>query len=343
MLYPIFEQICVFASELFSFFFTIFVSSFMLPKVINRINTQYNMVRKMEATNQKKKYELIDDDFVEVSGIKLFRIRAIRNFEGVCMGSIGGYIRSEESLSHDGNAWVANNAKVGGTARIEDDARVEGNAEVTGNALICENALVRDNAIIYGEGVRLYGNARIEDRVEVGGNAEIGGNARISDRAWVSGHAEVRGHARILDRARIFGQADVIDFAVVSDDARVYGNALVCDNARIYENAEIAGDADIYDCAKVSGKFTLVNGNAKVGGDAIVTKTSDILVIGPVENRDEFLTVTISNEMVTNGYEPSTIDKLEEDARNKNRQDYLDIIPGIRAIVARRKSMTEVA
>ena len=81
-----------------------------------------------------------------------------------------------------------------------------------------------------------------------------------------------------------------------------------------------------------------VSGNARVSGDAEVKKSSDILVIGPVGSRDDFLTISISNEKVKIGCFTGTLDELEAAAKEKGRQDYLDLLPGIKALVARRRA-----
>ena len=54
-------------------------------------------------------------------------------------------------------------------------------------------------------------------------------------------------------------------------------------------------------------------------------------------SRNDYLTVTISNEKVRIGCFIGSLDELEAAARVKGRQDYLDLLPGIRAIVARRR------
>ena len=63
-----------------------------------------------------KKYEIILDKSIEVLGFKLFRIRALIDFDIVEAGDLGGYIHSERNLSHDGTAWIGDNAKVSGNA-----------------------------------------------------------------------------------------------------------------------------------------------------------------------------------------------------------------------------------
>lgn len=104
-----------------------------------------------------KKYRLISEDYKTICGRKLYRIEALKDFNGVKTGELGGYIGSENNLSHGGNAWVYNNAKVYSNAKIRDNAIVGGNAQIYGNTIVCDNAWVR-------------------------GNAEIGNNAMISDK-----------------------------------------------------------------------------------------------------------------------------------------------------------------
>ena len=59
-----------------------------------------------------KKFELLPDDTIEVFGRKHFRIKAKINFGTVVTGELGGYIKKEENLSENGNAWVSGDARV---------------------------------------------------------------------------------------------------------------------------------------------------------------------------------------------------------------------------------------
>ena len=77
-----------------------------------------------------KKYELLKDDTKTVFGHTLYRIKALRDFGNVEKGDLGGYIESENNLSHYGNAMVFDNAMVC------DNAMVYGNAMVCGDAVI---------------------------------------------------------------------------------------------------------------------------------------------------------------------------------------------------------------
>lgn len=49
------------------------------------------------------KYELLQDDKIEVSGHTLYRIRALKDFKGAKAGDLGGYIEKEKNLSQEDN------------------------------------------------------------------------------------------------------------------------------------------------------------------------------------------------------------------------------------------------
>src|SRR5260363_404353 len=81
-----------------------------------------------------KKCELLKEVCIEYDGRTLYRIRALRDFRSIKQGDLGGYIEKEENLSHEGEAWVFDNARVSDNAWVSDDAKVYGNAQVSGNA-----------------------------------------------------------------------------------------------------------------------------------------------------------------------------------------------------------------
>ncbi len=84
------------------------------------------------------KYELIKTDFKVVFGVKLFRIKYIKDFGNIKAGELGGYIEKKDNLSQNGDAWVYGNAQVYGNARVYGDAWVYDNAQVSGNAQVLQ-------------------------------------------------------------------------------------------------------------------------------------------------------------------------------------------------------------
>lgn len=83
----------------------------------------------------EKKY-ILTEETKEVCGHILHRIQAMRDFGGVQKGDLGGWVESEENLSHDGDCWIFDNGKVSGNGRVSDDGRVFGNAKIGFNAYI---------------------------------------------------------------------------------------------------------------------------------------------------------------------------------------------------------------
>jgi len=100
-----------------------------------------------------KKYKLTDETKI-ASGTTLRRIEALRDFGIVKSGDLGGWVESENNLSHNGNCWIYNDALVSGDAKVFDDARVFGYARVYGNARVFGNA-------------RVYGHAWVCDNTRI--------------------------------------------------------------------------------------------------------------------------------------------------------------------------------
>ena len=148
-----------------------------------------------------KKFKLTSEFIVDISGVKLFRIKALIEFGNVKAGDLGGYIEKEENLSHMGNAWVSGNAQVSGDARVFGNAWVSGDAQVFGDAQVSGNAQVSGDARVYGD-ARVFGNARVF------GDARVSGNARVSGDAQVFGDARVSGNAQVFGDARVSGDKD---------------------------------------------------------------------------------------------------------------------------------------
>ena len=74
----------------------------------------------------EKKYKLTDET-INLCGKKLFRIKALKDFEDVKKGDKGGFIEDEHNLSHDGNSWVCCDARVYGNARVCGNIKIENN------------------------------------------------------------------------------------------------------------------------------------------------------------------------------------------------------------------------
>ena len=159
-----------------------------------------------EDKMNNKKYELIPNDTITREGKTLHRIRALKDFEiitgkTITAGTLGGYIETEDNLSHSGEAWVD------GNACVTDCATVGGCAIVRGDAYVADNACVTDRATVRG-------------------NASVRGNACVTDRAYVTDCALVHGAAQVLGDGYIYGNADITGNAYIESKQDI----LVIDN-----------------------------------------------------------------------------------------------------------------
>lgn len=151
-----------------------------------------------------KKYEIVKDNFKEVNGVKVYRIRALKDFQNdllrnkkIKKGDLGGYIESEKNLSQEGNCWIADNAIVCDNATIKDNSVILDNATVSKYAAISENTTIFEYA-------KIWGSAKIH------GQILIGGHAKIYDHANVHGLVVLAGAHFIGNNADIKEMGDVM-------------------------------------------------------------------------------------------------------------------------------------
>ena len=161
-----------------------------------------------------KKYKLTDETIVMYGNKTLHRIQALRDFGDVKKGDLGGFVESEENLSHYDTCWIYDNAKVFDNASVSRDAKVFGNAKVLDNAHVFDDA-------------KIFGNAQVYNDALVNGTSQVFGNA------LVNGTSQVFGNALVFDNAKVYG------------DAKIFGNACVCGKAHIYGKACIGGNAKV--------------------------------------------------------------------------------------------------
>ena len=163
-----------------------------------------------------KKYKLTDET-INLNGVTLYRIEALKYFGEIKKGDKGGFIESENNLAHEGDAWVSDNAHVYGNACVFDNSQVYGNAFVSGYAQVYGDAFVYGNAWLY-DNTRVCGYARVADNARVYGNANVCddssvfGSACVYDNAHVYGDALVRGYACVCGDAEISNKSDYIVF-----------------------------------------------------------------------------------------------------------------------------------
>ena len=189
---------------------------------------------------ENKKYELLKEDIKEVTFTRrnengeygpseicvLYRIKALRSFGNIKEGDLGGYIESEDNLSHDGTCW------------IYDDATVLHGGKVYENAQIHDKSSITGNSEIFGDAI-LY-NARIELKTKICGNVKI-----------ANGYANIH-NSTISGNVTFYGDRNLIAFCNINGDIRIESSTILgIDNEN---RAEI--HCDIYDMT--------IKGNAKI-------------------------------------------------------------------------------
>lgn len=103
---------------------------------------------------------------MQFEGHTLKRIRLCNPPKFLYQVSNGGWIESEDNLSHKGDCFVTQEAKVFGNARVMDDA------------LISDYAIVKDNALV-------------KNSTCVANNAIVGADTIVSDFSWIMGNSKV--------------------------------------------------------------------------------------------------------------------------------------------------------
>jgi NDP-sugar pyrophosphorylase family protein len=109
-----------------------------------------------------KKYELVKSDTVNYKGKTLYRIKYLIDIprHNIKAGDLGGFLESENNLSHDGDCVVLDDAAVSGDALVYGNAKVSDNARVCGNVRVSGDAAVFGNARVFGNAC-VYGNAKV--------------------------------------------------------------------------------------------------------------------------------------------------------------------------------------
>lgn len=211
-----------------------------------------------------RKYELTENS-LECGGRILRQIKAVKSFytasgEIVRWGDLGGFIESEENLSHEGGCWVASNANVFDDARVEDDAVICASSVCHGSGVIRGYALVSDHCDIGGE-------CLISDHAKVSfskviEDARICRCSEIQQECVIGGYSIIIGHTRLY-RCKCLGENMLNGSSYCArtflTDTTLRGYCRVYDSR--LKNATVAGSLLIDSCKLLD---TYVHGLMKV-------------------------------------------------------------------------------
>lgn len=162
-----------------------------------------------------KKYELTEEYTLTMTGKKVYRIKALKDFRDVKSGDLGGWIESEKNLSQDETCWVYDDAMVFDNAYVSENARVANHAKVFNNAHVHGNAVIGCDVLVY-DNAEVFDNAQIIYGAKICKNAKVHGVVHITDCCYIHGNAEIcgmftmRGIVAIGENAIITKNADYI-------------------------------------------------------------------------------------------------------------------------------------
>lgn len=164
-------------------------------------------------------------------------------------GLIGGYIESEENLSHSGTCFVYDNAMLCGNVIVTDNASVFGNAFLQGDVLLSGKSKVYENALLIGnikigKSTSIYGYAFIysanktEEYINIYGYIQIYNNAVIYDRVNIEGSVSIFGNSFVATNTTLKGRISIGDKVIVygsyiednielTDRKYIFGNDLI--------------------------------------------------------------------------------------------------------------------
>ena len=158
----------------------------------------------------ERKYELTNES-MEFKGHTLHRIKALIDFSGFIKGALGGWIESEDNLSHEGACWIHDESKVFGNARVRKSAQIMDNSVICEDAVISGDVVVRENSRVSGDAY-ICDNANIYGASIVSGKPIIGNSSRIINSIVSCEFLDFMGLSICLDDAKILDSSDYISF-----------------------------------------------------------------------------------------------------------------------------------
>lgn len=223
------------------------------------------MTKKYELTNEKIEYE----------NRTLYRIRALRDFEDVKMGDLGGFVEHKKNLSHSGDCWIYDDSKVIGFSKIVGYSKVKCKS-IVDNSIIynsivktsivkiskvknystVDNSVVKNCSIVKSSTVMNYSivdNSTIE-------------SSTVKSHSIVKSYSEVR-HS-IIENSKVKDSSSIIDYSRVKD-SKVDGSSVMGEskvdystikdstvgaNKCRFDNAKIESDADYIAIANIGSR-----------------------------------------------------------------------------------------
>ena len=161
------------------------------------------MVIKLEG----KKYEILIDKehTINYYGRTLHRIRALKDFDGVKKGDVGGFVQTEDNSSQYGNCWIyddaicMDNARVCNSAKMYNRSCMYNNSKMFDNSRMCDYSKMYDNSIMLDNSI-MYDNSRMF------GNSTMYENSRMYDNSIMLDNSEMFGNSILKNNDKLYGK-----------------------------------------------------------------------------------------------------------------------------------------
>lgn len=215
-----------------------------------------------------KKYEYTKGEALTIKGHILYRIRALIDIPvyGVKAGDLGGFIETEDNLSHEGNSWVSGNATVYGKSLVSDnawiskeaivfDSNLKGDVVVSGKAMVWKSDIKGTGLKIIDDAVLEYITLEFEDS-RISGKSilkNIFGRSMLTN-FTMKENTQMKG----LEKEPMLMGGDRIS---ISGRARLIGI-----NALLGSDISISDDVSIGECVTVNGQNIQLSDYASVIG-----------------------------------------------------------------------------
>ncbi len=217
--------------------------------------------------NKIKKYTLLSDDTISINSTVLYRIKAVRSFNDVKKGDLGGYVQSENNLSHDDDCWIYDNSSVFDNAKVSGNASIHGESQICGYAKVYGYAQV--NSSIIKDKAEIYDEAFIEDST-IKGSVKVNYKSEVK-KSYLRDKCAVIGNSLVVNSH--IGDMAIIDSSKAINAQFIGGMVTLRANSTASNWVVIKGGQPIYENVVIDGCVKL---NI---WDEITIHQSDILII----------------------------------------------------------------
>ena len=216
-----------------------------------------------------KKYKLTTKTKL-IDGHKVYRIKALKSFDTIIgrrvnKGDLGGWVESEDNLSHDGTCWLFDEAAGYDNSRRTEDSVGYGNSRQSGNS-------------------RQYGNSQQFD------------DSRQYGHSWQSGNSRQYGYSQQYGNSLQYGDSRQYENSQQYGSSQQYGNSQQYGFSRQYDNSHQYGNS------RQSGYSQRSGNSAQYSDSQHITDcddgTSCILCPDPIGNSRRTAAVQSDNTIV---------------------------------------------